>query len=95
MLIENPITSIDKSKATKIMMYIIQHADMETHVFSRTYKQMQADLQVSEMSLAHVFKIFESLGALENVGRSKWLVHVIEETTDDCEGPDFYVTALE
>ena len=91
MRIDTLIEALEQSKQVRILMYIISHANPDDRVFSKTYKQISKDLNVSEPTIAKTLKKLESVNTIERVGNGRWLVKVISGYSDTCDGPGLYI----
>jgi len=93
MLIDKALKDLN-DKSVDLITYILQHTNYKTHIFTRTYRQMQKDVGVSQPTIARVMKKFVETGAAEYLGGSSWKINVITGTSDSYEGPEWYVTNL-
>ena len=91
MLIDRAYEMLEPSKSMAVIMYVLQHTDGDTRIFSRTYNQIQKDTGVSQATIAKVFKYMESKGAIEYLGKSRWMNYVVKGASYRCDGPEFYV----
>lgn len=91
MLIDKAFNMLGTSKIMDVLIYVLQHTNGDTRIFSRTYNQIQKDTGVSQMTIAKAFKYMQDKGALEYLGNSRWLNYMVEEYSDTCDGPEFYV----
>ena len=91
MLVDRAFDMLGTSRAMDVAFYVLQHTDGHTKIFNRTYNQIQKDTGASQGTIAKVFKYMESIGALEDLGNSKWVNNVVEGYSSSCDGPEFYV----
>lgn len=77
----------------QILLYLMQHVD-SNFVFSRTYKQIQKDLKVTEPTISSTLKKLQDAGSIEHLGGSRWKVNVLEDGSDTCDGTEWYVRNL-
>ena len=70
--IDKALEGLPMSKEEEVALYILRNTDGDTKIFSRTYKQIQKDINVSQVTIAKVFKILESNGTLIRAGVGKW-----------------------
>ena len=94
MLINRAYEHPDTSKGARLVMYILQHTDGNTKVFSRTYKQIQEDTGISYMTIADVFKKLEADGTLIHTSKSEWFVPAVVGYSDKEEPDKDYVESL-
>lgn len=93
MLIEDITDLLDPPKPVKILLYLMEHTDND-HVFSRTYKQIQKDLNVSQPTIASTLKKLQSVGSITHLGGSSWKINLLQEPSDTADGFDLYVRRL-
>lgn len=90
MLIEDITDRLNPPKSVQILLYLMEHTD-KNKVFSRTYKQIQKDLNVSQPTIASTLKKLQSVGSIEYLGGSKWKINLLAESSDSCDGMELYV----
>lgn len=92
MLLDNLFEFIKPSKSEQLIMYIIQHTDGDTQIFSRTYSRIQKDLGISKNTISRVMNTLQESGTIDYLGGSKWRIKAVTGYSDTCDGPGFYVT---
>lgn len=92
-MILEEVTDLFPTKSMQLLMYIMEHTD-EHLVFSRTYTQMQKDLNVSRVTIASSFKILQNIGVINYLGNSRWKVNLLGEGSDSADGDEYYVRSL-
>ena len=80
----------EKNKQMQVVIYILQHTDAKTKIFSRTYNQIQKDTKVSQPTIAKVLKVMQKNGAMEYLGDSRWRVPMVLDDVDVPKDPDYY-----
>ena len=80
-----------KSKQFEVLLYVIQHTDVDNKLFSRTYGQIERDVKVSQPTIAKVFRILQENGFIEKQGHSGWKVNVGLEKASDYTSEGFFV----
>lgn len=91
MLIDRAMDYFPLSNGAKIVLYILQHTDVNTKIFSRTYNQIQKDLNVSQPTISKVFKTLKENETLIPAGVGKWYVPAVVGYSDTAEGPEIFV----
>ena len=93
MLIDKAIAFAGADKGTMFALYLCQHANPHTKIFSRSYKQIQDDLGISQVSIAKYFKLLEESNLITRAGDGKWRIHAVVQGSETCDGPEWYVTS--
>lgn len=75
--IDDVINKLTLSQAEEVVYYIIRHTDGDTKIFSRSYNQIQKDLNVTAKTVAKVFKLLEANGTLIRAGLGRWYVPAV------------------
>lgn len=70
--IDKALEKLPASKEEEVALYILRHTDGDTKIFSRTYNQIQKDINVTQATIAKVFKTLEANGTLIRAGFGKW-----------------------
>ena len=91
MLIDKALEHVGLDNGTKFALYLFQYANPKTKVFSRTYKQIQEDLGISQVTIARYFKVLEECGSIFRAGEGKWFIPGVIGKSDTCDGPEWYV----
>ena len=91
MLIDKALEYIGLDKGTSFALYLIQYANPETKIFSRTYKQIQEDLNISQVTISRYFKLLEEDGLIVRAGVGSWYIPAVIGRSDTCDGPEWYV----
>lgn len=91
MLIDKAMGHVGLDKGTSFVLYVLQHTNPRTKIFSRTYTQIQNDLGVSRVSISQFFKGLEEDGLLVRAGEGKWFVPAVIGKSQTCCGPEWYV----
>lgn len=77
MIVENMYWAMGcQNKQWEVLMYIIEHTDIETKLFTRTYNQIEQDVQVSQATIAKVFKKLQDNHFIERKGNLGWVVKI-------------------
>lgn len=91
MLVDEIYAKLDPAKSMELLFYFIQHTDVRTKTFRRTYKQIRKDTGASEKTIARVIKFLESKGIFVYLGNSSWTNYLVEDYSDSSSGEDFFV----
>lgn len=90
MLYQNLSQIVKNSQTARLIEYFIVHTDGDTKLFKRTYKEIQADTGISQVTIANAMKHMESTGAAEYLGNSTWRNNmVLDYTADYNDGFEF------
>lgn len=90
MLVEKLNERLNLSKGEQLVHYIIHNTNPDTFEFSKTYKEIQNDLQMSPSMIAEYMRRFEDSGTIVRSGRGRWKVLAIVRLTDSSDGPDLH-----
>ena len=93
MLLDKMYDMINPNSGERFGVYLITHANPETKIFSRTYKQISADLGIPRSSVEYYFKSLKKAGVIVKVGPDKWYIPAIECRSETCEAPGYYLTS--
>lgn len=93
MLLDNLWEIFKPDKGAQFLFYLVGNTNGKTRIFSKTYKQISKDLNISEPTIAKYFKRLEEGGSIERVGTGKWLIKAVIGESDTCDGPDCYISA--
>lgn len=93
MLLEDIVEKLNPPKSVRILVYLMEHTD-ENYIFSRTYKQIQKDLNVSQPTIASTLKKLQDAGSIEHLGGSSWKINLLDCPSDTADGFDIYVQNL-
>ena len=90
MRIDKTLEFVGMDKGTKFALYLCQYANPNTKIFSRTYKQIQDDLGISQVTIAHYFKLLEESNLIIRAGDGKWRVPAVIGASESCDGLEWY-----
>lgn len=89
MLVRPILESVyDDDSGISVLLYIIEHTDPETKIFSRSYSQMEKELHVSSATISRTFKKLSESGVLINTGLGRWYNRIVGRVDDPYEGAD-------
>lgn len=94
-MLDNAVSKLTLSKYEEIVFYIIRHTDGDTKIFSRTYAQMQNDLNVSQTTIAETLKVLENTGSIFRAGNGKWYIPAVVGYEPEDEYYDWAITPAE
>lgn len=92
MLLDTMYEVVKPDRGAQFVLYLISHADPKTKIFSRNYRQIKNDLDISEPTIAHYFKILEDNGTIVRNGLGGWFIKAVVGESSTCDGPEPYVT---
>lgn len=84
----------EQTPGDRFALYLIQHTDNRTKIFSVPYAQIEKDLGISQVSIARFFKTLEAHGSIIRAGRGKWIVPAVIGPADSDDGDGYFVENL-
>lgn len=91
MLIDKALERVGLDNGAKFVLYLCQYANPDTKIFSRTYKQIQNDLGISQVTIAKYFQTLEDSGLIIRSGNGRWRIPAVIGKSESCDGPEWYV----
>lgn len=91
MRIDTALERIGLDKGTKFLLYLVQHTNPGTKIFNRTYKQIQSDIGISQVTISRYFKSLEENSLIFRVPSGGWFVPAVIGDSDTADGPEWYV----